>query len=58
MVDDEIDEDFNTINTLQLFEEVSSNTLKIKLRTSKDDYFKKLNNMTFILLFKKFIILF
>ncbi|EAP86332.1 anthranilate synthase component I family protein [Croceibacter atlanticus] len=45
MVDDEIDEDFNTINTLQLFEEVSSNTLKIKLRTSKDDYFKKLNNI-------------
>lgn len=45
MVDDEIDEDFNTINTLQLFEEVPSNTLKIKLRTSKDDYFKKLNNI-------------
>ncbi|WP_339662993.1 anthranilate synthase component I family protein [Croceibacter atlanticus] len=45
MVDDEIDEDFNTINTLQLFEEVSFNTLKIKLRTSKDDYFKKLNNI-------------
>ena len=45
MVDDEIDEDFNTINTLQLFEEVSSNTLKVKLRTSKDDYFKKLNNI-------------
>jgi para-aminobenzoate synthetase component 1 len=45
MVDDEIDEDFNTISSIELFDEVISNDLKIHLRTSKDDYFKKLNSI-------------
>ena len=46
MVDDEVESDFETIDSLQINETVSnSNSIKIKLRIHKDGYFEKVNTM-------------
>ncbi|MFB9054730.1 anthranilate synthase component I family protein [Formosa undariae] len=46
MVDDELESDFEFINTCQIHETVSESTsIKIKLRIHKDAYFEKVNAM-------------
>lgn len=48
LVDDEIDEDFNAINSTSVSSSISvssSEPIKIKLRIHKDEYFEKVNKM-------------
>lgn len=47
MVDDEIQEDFDAINSIKLIEDKKepSKDVKIKLRIFKDEYFRKVNKM-------------
>ncbi|WP_434036598.1 anthranilate synthase component I family protein [Formosa sp. 4Alg 33] len=46
MVDDELESDFEIINSFQIYETVSeSSAIKIKLRIHKDAYFEKVNAM-------------
>ena len=45
MVDDEIEEDFERISSMTFSENLQHNDIKIKLRTTKDDYFDKVGKV-------------